>query len=222
MIRQTMILSGTLMIFGAGFLTGRYTGVVTETAELKTASALAAAAVPANLPTGGGPAGRSAGSGAPAQSVSMAARAGLSAQQSRMAVAPDVNGFQPPGWVLTPQDRADLIAQQIEARDASLKQLDAMIQGLELGGASQEQIAHFREMKGVFEEAAMDDIDLSEINPPERSDDDLRSDFAASLEQSGLSAAEREQMLQPFDAGPITADTDPTDAERVLPPGAHR
>ncbi|WP_295588510.1 hypothetical protein [uncultured Lamprocystis sp.] len=152
----------------------------------------------------------------------MAARAGLGEQQSRIDAAPDVNRFQPPGWVLTPQDRADLITQQIEARDASLKQLDAMIQGLELGGASQEQIAHFREMKGVIEEAAMDDIELSEINPPERSDDDLRSDFAASLEQSGLSAAEREQMLQPFDAAPITADTDPADAERALPPGAHR
>ncbi len=139
-----------------------------------------------------------------------------------MAVAPDVNGFQPPGWVLTPHDRADLIAQRIEARDASLKQLDAMIQGLEVGGASHEQIAHFREMKAVLEEAAMDDADLSEINPPERSDDDLRSDFAASLEHSGLGAAEREQMLQPFDAGPITADTDPADAERVRPPGAQR
>ena len=113
--------------------------------------------------------------------------------------------------LLTPQDRADLAAQHTEVRMANIKQLEAMIQSLELSGGPDDQIAHFQAMLKNFESQGNDDDALLESEPPERTEEELRYDLAASLEQAGMPHTEIEQMLEAFANDPMTHDDDTGD-----------
>jgi hypothetical protein len=107
--------------------------------------------------------------------------------------------FPPPHErVFSIEEKAQWEAQQLEAKEAELAQLDAMIQSMQSAGLPEEQIKHFRELKEAQAKAPIPE--LQEWNPslPERTPEELREDFAASLEQANLPEAQRKAMLETF------------------------
>jgi hypothetical protein len=81
---------------------------------------------------------------------------------------------------------------------------------METSNTPEDEIKHFQELKKAFEEQPLEEPQLSETNPPELSEEQLKEDFASNLERIGIPAAEREQMLEPFNhqSEPIIENTD--------------
>jgi hypothetical protein len=115
------------------------------------------------------------------------------------------NGTSPPSPELPPHERvlsieeqAQWEAQQFEAREAGLAQLDAMIQSMESAGLPEEQIKHFRELKEAQAKAPLPELQVWNRSFPEQTPEELKADFAASLEQANVPEAQRKAMLEAF------------------------
>lgn len=100
--------------------------------------------------------------------------------------------------VFSVEEQTQWEIQQREAREAGLAQLDAMIQSMESAGLSEEQIKSFRELKETQAKAPFDELPVWDLSPPESTPEELRADFAASLEQANVPEAHRKAMLEAF------------------------
>jgi hypothetical protein len=89
-------------------------------------------------------------------------------------------------------------AQQWEIREGELAELEAMIQSMETAGLPEKEIKHFRELKEERAKAPIDEFQAWDSSPPERTSEELRADFAASLEQTDIPETERKAMLEVF------------------------
>jgi hypothetical protein len=218
MHHRLTVLAGALLVFGAGFLTGHYSGLGTTTdkalAEWGTTTTHSSGAVPNRV----GPSGSSAEAAAPVQGI-------RSAAISKSTETSDTGPFPAQAWlppppepILTPAGQAELIAQQREARRANVERLEAMIQSLEEGGAPEEEVARFRELKKGLEEQPVEEAELLETNPPERTQEELSNDFATSLEQSGMPRAEFEQTLEAFSTAPASINDGADDSSMEMAP----
>lgn len=92
---------------------------------------------------------------------------------------------------LTAEEQAQLASQRREAMEAQIHQIEAMILSMKENGLPAGDIAAFGEMKKAMEDQLVAESENQETNTP----GDIDSDFAASLEQMGLSPAERDKML---------------------------
>lgn len=188
-MKPIVLLTGAIVIFGAGLVAGHYHRSADKTARVERSTSTVTTA-PSQIGFPGSRASRSAGN----------ARSPTQIQQN-----PE-NGASLPSPALPPHERVFSIeeqaqweAQQLEARQAELAQLDAMIQSMESAGLPEEQIKHFRELKEGRAKAPIPELHQA-WNPslPERTPEELQADFAASLEQTGIPEAQRKAMLEAF------------------------
>ncbi|WP_201093480.1 hypothetical protein [Thiocystis minor] len=122
-----------------------------------------------------------------------------------------------PQITLSEQDRADLAAQQWESHLASIGQLATMIESLEQGDAPASEIEYFRHFKEQLETHWDDSATDVDPNPPEHTEQELLDDLAASLEHSGMSRQQREDLLESLSETPDPSDEPTNDLE--LPQG---
>lgn len=212
-MKQLIIFIGSFLLFAAGFLVGHYEAIGTTSgiarAKIETRDAVSRAETSMPMQNS------LAKTGHPAQAIRFPSNSkpgtdSGSVQQTSSRALP------PHEMVLTAEEQAQLVAQQWEAKQASISQMEAMIQSLEEGGAPAEEIKHFRELKKAMEEQPIEEPQASEANPPERTEDELKNDFAASLEQAGMPPAERDKMLEAFSSPPESI-LDSTDVEPTPP-----
>lgn len=71
-----------------------------------------------------------------------------------------------------------------------------MIQSLEAAGRPDMEIKPFRERREERAKASLDEFQAWSASPPERSSEELRADFAASLEQTDIAGTERQALLE--------------------------
>ncbi len=213
MNRLTIFISG-LLLFGAGFLVGHYGAVGTTlgiaTAKIETRGAISHAATPKPMQNSLAKTDHLNQAGRFAYNSKHGTVSGSVQQTPSRAILP------PHELILTAEEQAQLVAQQWEAKQANISQMEAMIQSLEEGGAPAEVINQFRELKMAVEEQPIEESQASEANPPELTEDELKSDFAASLEQAGMPPAERDKMLEALSPPPESIH-DSTDAEPTPP-----
>ena len=88
------------------------------------------------------------------------------------------------------------MAQQKEAIQAQIEQLEEMIQSMKENGLPEEDIKAFTELKRAMEEQQIAEPEPSNANRPELTVEEIKSDFAASFEQAGIPPAERDRMIE--------------------------
>lgn len=103
-----------------------------------------------------------------------------------------------PLYELRIEDQAQWEVQQWEIREGELAELEAMIQSMETAGLPEKEIKHFRELKDERAKAPIDELQAWDSLPPERTSEELKADFAASLEQTDIPETERKAMLEAF------------------------
>ncbi|HJW28191.1 MAG TPA: hypothetical protein VJ508_02960 [Saprospiraceae bacterium] len=96
------------------------------------------------------------------------------------------------------EEQAQWEVQQWEIREGELAELEAMIQSMETAGLPEKEIQYFRELKEERAKAPIDEFPTWDSSPLERTSEELRADFAASLEQTDISETERKVMLEAF------------------------
>lgn len=213
MNRLTIFTSG-LLLFGAGFLVGHYGAIGTTlgiaTAKIETTGAISQAAAPKPMQNSLAKTDHLNQAGRFASNSKPGTVSGSVQQTHSRAILP------PYQLILTVEEQAQLVAQQWEAKQANISQMEAMIQSMEEGGAPAEVINQFRELKMAVEEQPIEEPQASEANPPELTEDELKSDFAASLEQAGMPPAELDKMLEALSPPPESIH-DSTDADTTAP-----
>jgi len=209
-MKRLMIFTGGLLLFGAGFLVGHYGAVGTAAAKIETRDAVSQAATPKPMQNS------LAKTGHPTQAVRFASNSKPGTDSESVQQTPSRALPPPHGLTLTAEEQAQLVAQQWEAKEANISQMEAMIQSMEEGGAPAEDIKNFRELKKAIEEQPIEEPQASEANPPVFTEDELKNDFAASLEQAGMPPAEIDKMLEAFSPPPESIH-DSTDAEPTPP-----
>jgi hypothetical protein len=113
----------------------------------------------------------------------------------------------PPGLaVLTADEHNELFAQKKEALEAEISQIGEMILSLELSGASDDEVAHFRNLKKDLEGEVVLSDSMVDTDAVAHTEEGLYEDFIASLEKSGLPAAEIDQMIEHYDSGDQTIE----------------
>ena len=117
---------------------------------------------------------------------------------------------------LTAEDQAQLAAQQLEDKQANISQMEAMILSLQESGAPAGDIEHFSQLKMAIEDQSIEEPQASEANTPELTEDEIKNDFAASLEEAGIPPEKLDRMLEAFSPPPESIP-DNTDIE-PLPP----
>lgn len=179
-MKQLTILTGGLVLFGAGILAGHY-GTVTITTDLSKTEVNSRAISSPVTP----------------QSQSAPPNLVTSPMKSSSA-GPDSSGvpLPPHEFVLTAEMQAQLKAQQEEAIQAQIAQLEEMIQSMKENGLPEEDIKAFTEMKRAVEQQQIAEPEPSNANQPEPTVEEIKNDFAESLEQAGMPAAEREGMIE--------------------------
>jgi hypothetical protein len=213
-MNRLTIFTGGLLLFGAGFLVGHYGAVGTTsgiaTAKIETRGAVSQAATPKPMQN----------SLAKTDHLTQVVRFASNSKPGTVSgsVQQTPSKALPPSheMALTAEEQAQLVAQQWEAKQANISQMEAMIQSMEEGNAPAEDIKQFRELKRTIEEQLIEEPQASEANPPVRTEDELKNDFAASLEQAGMPPAERDKMLEAFSPPPESIP-DSTDAEPTPP-----
>ena len=195
-MRPFVLVTGAIAIFGAGFITGHYRITdpeaqidITNTARQDERLPLTVKAAPNKA-------------GFPVSQTSQTDGSALQPIQvqqhgkSEAALSPPV--LPPHERVFSIEEQVQWEAQQREAREAELAQMDAMIQSMESAGLPEEQIKHFREMKEAQGKAPIDEFPAGNASLPERTPDELRADLSASLEQTNVPEAQRKAMLEAF------------------------
>lgn len=196
-MKSIVLLTGAIVIFGAGLVAGYYRspdpGAGLDTASITRQDGRS----PSIVTTAPNQIGLTVSREPPRSDGS--ARLPTQIQQN-----PE-NGASPPSPALPPhervfsiEERAQWEAQQLEAREAELAQLDAMIQSMESAGLPEEQIKHFRELKEARAKAPIPELQAWNPSLPERTPEELKADFAASLEQTDIPEAQRKAMLEAF------------------------
>ena len=209
-MKRLMIFTGGLLLFGAGFLVGHYGAVGTAAAKIETRDAVSQAATPKPMQNS------LAKTGHPAQVIRFLSDSKPGTDSGSVQQTPSRALPPPHEMALTAEAQAQLVAQQWEAKQANISQIETMIQSMKEGGAPAEVINQFRELKMAVEEQPIEEPQASEANPPELTEDELKSDFAASLEQVGMPPAERDKMLEALSLPPESIH-DSTDAEPTPP-----
>lgn len=226
-MRYRVLAAVGLLSFGAGFIADRYSGsgmAVGTRAGSPGSSPVAAAAgcrgaAPQDVGLFAGSASRasSVAASGPAASAEPLAKVHPVPSRDRSRVAPAQLPL-PPQFHLSDQEQADLAAQHWEARQASIEQVGATIRSLEQAGDPQEQVAHLRELRQGLEAQPNEDARSAQSDPPERTEEELRDDLAASLEQSGLPIAALDEMRQSLWAAPLPVDEPADDPGTDLDP----
>ena len=213
-MNRLTIFTGGLLLFGAGFLVGHYGAVATTsgiaTTKMETRRAVLQAATPKQMQN------YLDKTVHPTQAVRFVSDSKPRTVSGSVQQTPSRAIPPPHGLTLTAEEQAQLVAQQWEAKQANISQMEAMIQSMEEGGAPAEDIKQFRELKMAIEEQPIEEPQASEANPPELTEDELKNDFAASLEQAGMPPAERDKMLEAFSPPPESIH-DSTDVEPTPP-----
>lgn len=93
---------------------------------------------------------------------------------------------------LTAEEQAQLTLQRREAIEAQIHQIEAMLLSMKENGLPEGDIAAFGEMKKAMEDQLAAESENQEAEVP----GDMNNDFAASLEQMGLSPEERDKMME--------------------------
>ena len=204
-------ITGALLLFGAGYLAGHYDAVSPESnvastkIEIRNAPTQIATAEPmGNSLTKASQATKSI---VPPPHAKSETEDSLSTQQ------PTAEALPPPHeMILSEETKAQLIAQQVEARASNIRQMGEMIQSMEEGGAPAEDIKNFRELKASMEEQPIEESLASEATIPERTDDELAGSLEESLVQANVPIQEREKMLEAF-TPPTDTTSDSIDAD---------
>lgn len=220
-MKPIVLVTGVIAIFGAGFVAGYYrsadSGAQTDTASATQRDERPSLAAKTPRP---GKADSFLAHHAPGSDGS--ARPPIQIPQQH----PE-NGASLPSPALPPHERIFSVEEQVqwetqqrEAKEAGLAQLDAMIQSMETAGLPAEEIKHFREHREARAKAPIDELPASNSPLPELTPEELRADFAASLEQTDIPEGERKAMLEAF-----SQQFEPTDGNllddsfsAVLPP----
>ena len=190
MKRLTIFTIG-LLLFGAGFLVGHYVTVVNATAKIETRDAASQVATQKPMENS------LAKFDHPAHFIRFTSNSKPGTDSESVQKTPS-RALPPHEMALIAEAQAQLAAQQLEAKQASISQMEAMIHSMEEGGAPAENIKNFRDLQKAMEEELIEDSQTPETNLPELTEDELKNDLAASLEQVGIPPTEINEMLDGF------------------------
>ena len=195
-MKPIFLVTGAITLFGVGFVAGHYQGIdpeaqidITNTARQDERLSLTVKTMPNNA-------------GVPVSQASQTDGIALQPiqvqQHGKSQAAPSPPMLPPHERVFSIEERAQWEAQQREARKARLAEVDAMIHSMESAGFPEEQIKNFREQKEELAKAPIDEFPVRDLSPPESTPEEMRADFAASLEQANVPEAHRKAMLEAF------------------------
>lgn len=216
-MKLIVLVTGAIAIFGVGFVAGHYRSVDPEARIDTTSTTQQDRRSPSTVTT------------APDQIGFLVSHThrpkGNTLSFNRIKQQHSENGTVTPSPALPPHERVFSIevqaqweAQQLEAREAGLAQLDAMIQSMESAGLPEERIKHFRELKEAQAKAPIPELQAWNASFPEQTPEELKADFAASLEQANVPEAQRKAMLEAFSQQLEPAGGNLPDSSSIAPP----
>lgn len=195
-MKPIVVVAGAVAIFGAGFGAGHYQGTDPEAQIDISNTARQDERLPLTVKTMPNKA------GFPVSQTSQTDGSALqpiqAQQHGKSQAVPSPPMLPPHERVFSIEERAQWEAQQREARNARLAEVDAMIHSMESAGFPEEQIKNFRELKEELAKAPIDEFPVGDLSPTESTPEEMRADFAASLEQANVPEAHRKAMLEAF------------------------
>lgn len=195
-MKPIVLVTGAIAIFGVGFVAGHYQGTdseakidITNTARQGERSPLTVNTMPNKA---GFPVSRTSQTdGSDLQPIQVQ-------QHGKSQAAPSPPVLPPHERVFSIEERAQWEAQQREAKKTRLAEVDAMIHSMESAGFPEEQVKNFREQKEELAKAPIDEFPVGDLSPLESTPEEMKADFAASLEQANVPEAHRKAMLEAF------------------------
>jgi hypothetical protein len=101
-----------------------------------------------------------------------------------------------PAYASRLEEQAEWEEHQRAIREGELAELDTVIQSLEAAGRPDIEIEPFRAQRKERAKAPLDEFQAWPASPPERSAEELKADFAASLEPTDIPETGRQALLK--------------------------